>query len=70
MTAVGRLLVVCVDDMKRTSVHTTPSASPCTATEEAASPVEVWILCSCESTCTEIAGVDMDKQTYPKEGKK
>ena len=32
-------------DVKRTSVHTKPSASPCTATDEAESNVEVWSLC-------------------------
>ena len=45
--------------MKRTSVHITPRAIPCTATYEAASPVEVWSLCSLGSTCTETVGVDM-----------
>ena len=40
-------------DLKRTSVHITPRAIPCTATYEAASTVEVWSLCSPGSTCTE-----------------
>ena len=36
MMEADNLLVVCVDnDLKRTSVHITPSAIPCTATEEA-----------------------------------
>ena len=46
-------------DLKRTSVHITPSAIPCTATFEAASPVEVWSLWPCKSTCTEITGFYM-----------
>ena len=60
MMEADNLLVVCVDnDLKRTSVHITPSAIPCTATFEAASPVEVWSLWPCKSTCTEITGFYM-----------
>ena len=47
-------------ELKRTSVHTMPSASPCTATYEAAITVEVWSLCSPGSTCTETRRVVMD----------
>ena len=65
MTAVGRLLVVCVDDMKRTSVHVMLRASLCTGTCEAVSPVEVWSLCSPGSTCTETRGVDMNYELTP-----
>jgi hypothetical protein len=36
-----------------------PSASPCTATYEAASTVEVCSLCSPRSTCTETRRVCM-----------
>ena len=46
--------------LKRTSVHITPSAIPCTATFEAESPVEVWSLWPCKSTCTEITGFYMN----------
>ena len=49
------------NDVKRTSVHITPSAIPCTATFEAASPVEVWSLWPRGSTCTESAGFDMNR---------
>ena len=49
--------------MKRTSVHITLRAIPCTATYEAASPVEVWSLCLCASTCTESTEVDMIPDT-------
>ena len=44
-TATVRWIIKQNLDVKRTSVHTTPSASPCTATEEAESNVEVWSLC-------------------------
>ena len=44
-TATVRWIIKKNFDVKRTSVHTTPSASPCTATEEAESNVEVWSLC-------------------------
>ena len=44
-TATVRWIIKQNLDVKRTSVHTTPSASPCTATEEAESKVEVWSLC-------------------------
>ena len=44
-TATVRWIIKQNLDVKRTSVHTTPSASPCTATEEADSNVEVWSLC-------------------------
>ena len=47
-------------ELKRTSVHITPRAIPCTATYEAASTVEVWSLCSLGSTCTETKRVDMN----------
>jgi len=39
--------------MKRNSVQVKPRASLCTATNEAASTVEVCSLCSPGSTCTE-----------------
>ena len=35
-------------------------ASLCTATYETASPVEVWSLWPCKSTCTEITGFSMN----------
>ena len=44
-TATVRWIIKQNLDVKRTSVHTTPSASPCTATEEAETNVEVWSLC-------------------------
>ena len=44
-TATVRWIIKQNLDVKRTSVHTTPSASPCTATEEAESNVEVWSRC-------------------------
>ena len=44
-TATVRWIIKQNLDVKRTSVHTMPSASPCTATEEAESNVEVWSLC-------------------------
>ena len=44
-TATVRWIIKQNLDVKRTSVHTTPSASPCTATEEAESNVEVRSLC-------------------------
>ena len=59
MMVVEIFMVVCVNDLKRTSVHVKPRASLCTATYEAASPVEVWSLYSLGSTCTETVGVDM-----------
>ena len=47
-TATVRWIIKQNLDVKRTSVHTTPSASPCTATEEAVSNrggVEPLLLC-------------------------
>ena len=44
-TATVRWIIKKNYDVKRTSVHTKPSASPCTATDEAESNVEVWSLC-------------------------
>ena len=58
-------LALIKNELKRTSVHITPSAIPCTATYEAASPVEVWSLWPRSSTCTESAGFEMDRYTYP-----
>jgi len=49
---------------KRTSVHITLRAIPCTATYEAALTVEVWSLCSHSSTCTEAMRVLWNKFLY------
>ena len=64
-TATVRWLIK--NDLKRTSVHITPSAIPCTATLEAAIPVEVWSLCSYRSTCTETIRVNMNKPILKRE---